>query len=242
MISAPTNGVDKRAADDLFAEIEKMIQSGELGDGQPLPPEREIVEKFGVSRTVVREAILALSNKGLVEARPRFRPVVRKPDYDTALKTVESVVGRLLDQPNGIKNLFDTRTMIEASLVRHAALHANREDLEGLRKALEQNEAVINDSEKFYETDKVFHGILFDIPRNPVFPVLHKAYTTWLAPQWSRMPRLPERNRQNFESHKAIYEAILMRDPDGAEKALRDHLANAWNQVKKTFELELQED
>jgi len=242
MVSAQSEGIDKRAADDLFQKFENMIQSGELGDGQPLPPEREIVEKFGVSRTVVREAILALSNKGLVEARPRYRPVVRKPDYNTAFKTVENVVGRLLDQPEGIKNLFDTRTMIEASLVRHAALHANREDLEALRAALEENGKTIDDSEQFYETDKKFHEILFHIPRNPMLPSLHRAYTTWLEPQWSRMPRLPERNRTNFESHQAIYEAILMRDPDGAENALRKHLANAWEQVKKTFELELQED
>jgi len=59
-----------RAADELFLEFERMIISGELANGEALPPEREIVDTFGVSRTVVREAILALSNKGLVEAKP----------------------------------------------------------------------------------------------------------------------------------------------------------------------------
>ena len=76
-----TNQTNGRAADDLFRTFEQLINSGALVDGQPLPPEREIVETYGVSRTVVREAVLALANKGLVEARPRFRPVVRKPTF-----------------------------------------------------------------------------------------------------------------------------------------------------------------
>ncbi|WP_240484657.1 FCD domain-containing protein, partial [Pseudoponticoccus marisrubri] len=62
--------------------------------------------------------------------------------------------------------------------------------------------------------------MLYDIPSNPVLPAIHRAYTTWLAPQWSRMPRLPDRNRANYEAHAAIFEAILMRDPDAAETCL----------------------
>ena len=227
---------DHRAADELFSKFEKMIVAGELSDGEPLPPEREIVETYGVSRTVVREAILALSNKGLVEARPRFRPVVKLPSFDTAIATIENVVGRLLNQPDGVKNLFDTRTMIEASLVREAAISASRSNLQALKNALDANQAAIEDSELFYETDKEFHGILYQVPQNPVLPSIHKAYTTWLAPYWSQMPRLAQRNCENYEAHKSIYDAILMRDPDEAETALRTHLADAWEQVKKSFE------
>ena len=87
----------------------------------------------------------------------------------------------------------------------------------------------------FYLTDRAFHAVLYDIPRNPVLPAIHKAYVTWLAPQWSRMPRLPERNKANFEAHARIFEGILMRDPDAAEQALRAHLEQAWDQVCATF-------
>ena len=224
-----------RAADDLFRRFAEMINSGALRDGDPLPPEREIVETYGLSRTVVREAVLALANRGLVEARPRYRPVVRKPTYDTAFETVDNVVARLLSQPDGVKNLFDTRIMIEAALVRQAATEAGKDDIAALKQALEANEAAIEDSELFYRTDIAFHSVLYQIPQNPVLPAVHKAYTTWLALHWSQMPRLPERNRANFKAHKAIYEAILMRDADAAEAALRAHLANAWTQVRETF-------
>ena len=224
-----------RAADDLFRIFEEMIGRGDLPEGAPLPPEREIVETYGVSRTVVREAVQALANKGLVEARPRFRPVVRKPSFDSAFDAVETVIRRLLSEPEGVRNLFETRIMIEAALVRQAATEAKKEDLKALKDALAANGEAIDDSELFYRTDMAFHEVLYSIPRNPVLLAVHKAYTSWLAPQWSKMPRLPDRNRQNHKAHSAIYEAILMRDPDGAEAALRTHLDNAWTQVCKSF-------
>ena len=224
-----------RAADQLFRTFAEMIDNGLLQAGEPLPPEREIVETYGVSRTVVREAVLALANKGLVEARPRYRPVVRQPGYDSAIEAVDTVVTRLLKQKDGVRNLFDTRIMVEASLARQAATDATKDDLARLQEALERNGEAIEDSSQFYLTDRAFHAVLYEIPRNPVLPAIHKAYMAWLAPHWLKMPRLPDRNRLNFRSHSEIYQAILMRDPDAAEHALRAHLANAWEQVRETF-------
>lgn len=227
------NGQGYRAADELFLEFERMIVSGELANGEALPPEREIVETFGVSRTVVREAILALSNKGLVEAKPRFRPVVRKPNFDTAIDTVGNVVSRLLEEGDGVKNLFDTRIMIEVYLTRQAAVDAKRDDMQSLKDALEENEAAINNMDLFFQTDVKFHRVLYEMSGNPLLPSIHRAYITWLKPNWVKMPTLPARNQLNFESHSAIYNAILMRDPDKAEAATRKHLANAWDQINK---------
>lgn len=224
-----------RAADNVVRTIAAQIRSGTLTDGTPLPPERDLMSTFGVSRTVVREAVRTLSAQGLVEALPRHRPVVRKPGYDAAIDAVGSIVTHLLGEPGGVKALFDTRIMVEAALVRQAAQDANREDIAALKSALDANAAAIQDSEVFYRTDNAFHGVLYDIPRNAVLPAIHRAYTTWLAPQWSQMPRLPERNRMNYEAHAAIVDAILMRDPDAAEARLRNHLTRAWAQVRETF-------
>lgn len=224
-----------RAADQIVQSLEDRIRSGRLADGYPLPSERELMEEFDISRTVVREAVQTLSSRGLVEARPRFRPVVRKPGFDTAIETISGVVGHLLDQPGGVRNLFETRIMVEAALVRQAAKDATRDDIAALKYALDENRMAINDSELFYLTDTQFHAVFFNISGNPVLPAVQRAYTTWLAPQWMRMPRLPERNQRNYEAHQAIFEGILMRDPDTAEAALRDHLAEAWAQVRATF-------
>ena len=184
----------------------------------------------------LREALRELASKGLVEARPRYRPTVREPSFDTAFETVENVVARLLTKPDGVKSLFDTSVMVEAALVRRAATEAGKDDIAALKDALERNEAAIHDSERFYQTDVGFHAVFYRVPRNPVLPAIHRAYTTRLSPQWSLMSRLPDMNRTNFEAHKAIYDAVLLRDPDAAETALLDHLADAWNQVRRTFE------
>ncbi len=225
----------QRAADRLVRFFEDQIRDGALAAGDTLPPEREMVQQHGVSRTVAREAVLMLANKGLVQARPGFRPVVVKPGYDIAITVVESVVGQLLGQPGGVRNLFDLRIMMEAALVREAALTASKTDIQRLKEALAANEAAIDDSARFYETDTAFHGVLYEIPDNPVLPSVHRAYTTWLSAHWTKMPRMETRNRTNFEAHTAIFDAILLRDPDLAEKQLRVHLAAAWQQVSTTF-------
>lgn len=224
-----------RAADYVVQQLAQKIQTGELADGQPLPPERHLMEEFGISRTVVREAVVALSNKGLIETRPRFRPVVRKPGFDAAFGALESIASHLLHERDGVRSLFDTRILLEAALVREAAKHATKEDIAALKEALAANEAAIDDSLTFFETDIQFHAVLYGVSRNPILPSIQRAYMEWLAPHWSKMPRHPDRNRINFESHRDIYDAILMRDPDAAEDALREHLNNAWEQVRKTF-------
>lgn len=226
---------NSRAADEVVRCLAAKIQAGDYPDGSPLPPERSLMEEYNISRTVVREAVQALSRQGLLQARPRYRPVVRKPGYDAAISALENVVTHLLNDHAGVRNLFDTRIMIEGSLVRHAAMHADKNDIAALNAALAENEAAIPDSDLFYQTDKAFHAVLYDIARNPVLPAIHRAYATWLEPQWSQMPRLPERNAENYQAHRRIYDAILLRDPDLAEQSLREHLTSAWEQVCRTF-------
>ena len=167
---APTGAADvsvqvstNRVADSVIQALEERIRTGELKDGEPLPSERDMMDQFHISRTVAREAVQALSNRGLVEARPRFRPVVRKLGYDAAAHAAGSVVAHLLDKPGGLKNLFDTRILVEAALVRQAALHAEKDDVAALKQALEVNGAAIDDSEHFWRTDMDFHGVLYRI-------------------------------------------------------------------------------
>ena len=235
MTEARIRNARTRAADNLVSIYERQIIDGTLAVGKPLPPAREIMQSFGVSRTVVREAVQALSAKGLVEARPRFRPVVRTPGYDAAIEAVGPVVNRLLTVPGGVRNLFELRIMMEAALVRDAALHADKNHVARMKQALADNEAAINDSQRFFDTDIAFHRVLYEVPDNPVLPPIHQAYTDWLSSHWTRMPRDPEHDHVNYRAHSRIFESILFRDPDAAELALRDHLDYAWNQVRQTF-------
>ncbi|WP_419913060.1 FCD domain-containing protein [Hoeflea sp.] len=227
-----------RAADIVIAKLEELIVSGALENNAPLPAERNLMEQFNASRTVIREAIATLSSRGLIESKPRYRPIVKKPDYATALTAVGGIVRHLLGERGGVKNLYDSRVFIERALVRDAALSAQKEDITLLREALAANERAINNSDAFYATDTAFHGVLYRIPKNPIFPAIHEGYKSWLAPHWEKMLRSPERNLVNYKSHEAIFNGIVERDPDAAEEALVNHLKAAWEYVRVTFDTE----
>ncbi|MBG6203306.1 DNA-binding FadR family transcriptional regulator [Labrenzia sp. EL_13] len=218
-----------------MSALEARIARGELENDKPLPPERDLMEEFGTSRTVVREAISALANRGLIELRPRFRPIVRKPDYGTLINATGTIVRYLLNEPSGVQNLYQSRVFIERGLVRDAALNATKEHISDLKAALLANSNAITNSEEFFQTDIDFHGVLYRISGNPVFPAMHKGFTSWLSPNWARMRRSIERNETVYFAHKEIYDAILERDPARAEAALIEHLRVAWGFVEETF-------
>ena len=70
--------------------------------------------------------------------------------------------------------------------------------------ALQRNRAAIGDSEAFYATDVAFHGVLYKVPRNPIYPAVHKAYVDWLMSHWRRMERSSDVDRMNHAGHVAI--------------------------------------
>ena len=222
-------------AEAVAAALEERIIAGDLQVGQMLPTEYELMAEYGVSRSPIREAIRVLDSKGLVEARSKHRPVVKGLGYETISGVVGGLVKHLVNQPGGVKKIFDVRIFFEAGLVRLAALEANKTDIARLRAALEENGTQIQDSDRFYDTDMAFHGVLYSIPRNPVYDSIHRSFNDWLDWHWWQMPRLPERNARNFEAHTAIFNAILNRDPDEAEASLRRHLEESWKQVRDTF-------
>ncbi len=229
-----------RLADAVSGELAKMIQAGHLKEGARLPAERELMQRFGVSRPAIREAIAVLANRGLVVTRFGHRPIVRKPDYEVAIDKVGDLIGHLVADSSGVWNLFESRIFFEAALTRWAAEHARRDDIEELRAALDANRDSIGNWTKFYETDINFHAILYRIPRNPIYPAVHKAYVEWLFQHWRSMRTSPELDRMNYAGHQAMFDAIATRDPDRAETALRRHLAAAWELVRSEIVIKVQ--
>ncbi len=221
-----------RAADAIVQYLERKIRTGELEHGKPLPAERELMSQFSASRTVVREAITNLTSRGLIENRPRFRPTAKTPGVASFIDATQGIADHFLQQPSGVKSMYETRIFVERMLVRDAATHARKDDINALSKALKENKACINDAQSFYATDMRFHGVLYEIPRNPVYPALYVAYQSWLSPHWDKMNRSPDRNYVNYRSHESIVVAIVDRDPDAAETALSTHLNSAWEYLR----------
>jgi GntR family transcriptional regulator, sialic acid-inducible nan operon repressor len=225
-----------KASDRVAAAIVAAVEQQQWRTGDRLPPERELMQLYGVGRSAVREAIAGLATRGVLQVKPGHRPVIQSRGYDSALSTFSALVSGMIGDRAGIQNLFGMRVFVEAALVRHAARHATPKDIEALTAALDANRAAIDDPESFYRTDVAFHRVLYGIAGNPILPVIHKLYVDWLYDHWISMPRSSEINRMNFTAHAAIHDAIVQRDPDRAEDLLRRHLITAWQFVQSTFD------
>src|SRR5713226_6497792 len=118
-----------RIYEEVAAQIQRLITEGRLRPGDHLPPERELAERFGVSRTSVRDAIRVLELMGLLEPRQGEGTVVRDLSPDALVTPVASLLAR---HRTLLAELMDVRKMIEPGLAARAALHASEEDLEKL--------------------------------------------------------------------------------------------------------------
>jgi GntR family transcriptional regulator, sialic acid-inducible nan operon repressor len=213
-----------RLYEQISERLERRIRDESLSLGQELPSERELMKEFGVGRPAVREALFHLQKMGLVELRSGTRARVCAP---TPVAVVNSLAGSaryLLSAPQGMRHFQEARAFFEAGLAREAARVASPDNVQRLGDALEQNRLSINDLKRFEQTDVAFHHAIATIPNNPIYTALHKAIFEWLLDQRHVSLSYPGQNHIATAAHQAIFDAIAARDPDRAEKVMRDHL------------------
>jgi GntR family transcriptional regulator, sialic acid-inducible nan operon repressor len=209
----------------VAASLEQDIVLGRIGPGVTLPSERGLVERFKVGRTTVREALLTLQRRGLIEVRNGVPARVITPDTDMIVGDVGMLARRYGRTPDGIRHLQHARALVETGLAREAALYASPEARQEIQRAFDENAASVNDLERFAETDVTFHFAIAKASQNPIFLSLHEALRGWLAEQ-----RLVSRRAERFPAdviaeHRPILQAILNRDGSGAAAAMEAHLA-----------------
>lgn len=198
-------------AHDVVEGIESRIRQGELKPGDRLPTEAAIVAEHGVSRSVVREAISHLQAAGLVETRHGIGTFVLEPPQQTALAILELRLG------------METEAAALAAARRtEAQLAALREALEDMRRAQAAGEPTV-------EADVRFHRILAESSANPYFVELQG--------QLGKLLSLRERPAGSFgrmhHEHEDIVDAIARQDADGARAAMRTHLSNSGERMRK---------
>jgi GntR family transcriptional repressor for pyruvate dehydrogenase complex len=213
----------RRLSEDVADHLESMIRDGEFAKDGRLPSERELMRRFGVGRPSVREALLRLSKMGLVEVASGERARVTSPTPQFVIDALAGPARHLIAAPGGIQNFQNARIFFEVGLARHAAGHATEEDLALLAAALETNRRSIGDLDRFQQTDVDFHYVLAVIARNPIFEAIHAALAGWLLDQ-RRQTLAPGEDAKAFAAHSTIAEAIAARDPERAERAMREHL------------------
>ena len=214
----------RRLYQEVADRLQGLILSGTLQVGDPLPSERGLMERYGVGRPAIREAMLMLERAGLITTSGGERARVARPTAEGVIAGLDVAVRHWLGEPSGVRSLQGARELLEVSLARQAAEEADEEDVAKLRQALAENEAARGDLARFERTDVAFHFVFAQIPRNPIFTVLHQAMVGWLTEQRSVTLREPGAEAHAAESHRRIFEAVVARDPDRAGREMRAHL------------------
>jgi DNA-binding FadR family transcriptional regulator len=221
--------IDRRKLfEQVAALLEREILDGKLRPGDRLPPERDLQVRFGVGRPAIREALITLQRSGLVEIGNGAPARIARPTVQGVVAGMVPAVQQILGNAQGQRQLQGVRLFVEIGLVRHAATFATEEDLAKLRRALDDNRKAIDDIERFISTDVAFHFVFAEIMGNPAFVALHDAMSTWLLQQRQIALQEPGEAQRGYDAHQRIYDAVVTRDPNAAEKAVREHLTTGW--------------
>jgi DNA-binding FadR family transcriptional regulator len=214
----------RKLYEEVADRLEAMIREGQFAVGDVLPSERELMETFGVGRSAVREAMLALQRMGLVAVSSGERSRVVSPSAKVLVGELGGAARLLLMQDGGIARFQQARAMFEIGLSRLAAQIASDDDIARLRAALEANRQTIGDLARFQRTDVAFHFVIAQIPQNSIFTSLHEAVVAWLTEQRVTSGRMPGAGEAAYAAHARIFEAIAAHDVPAAEQAMQAHL------------------
>lgn len=214
----------RKVHEDIAAQLEHLITSGALQEGDSLPAERTLMAQFAVGRPAVREAMLTLERGGLLRLSSGERATVSRPTTATVLDGLSASVRVAMATDEGMRNFQAARSLFEVALARNAAQHATPEQIDGLRDALRRNKDAIGKAQEFERTDVAFHYEIARIVGNPLFVGMHEALVGWLTEQRTVSLRDANMDRKAYRFHKTIFEAIEAHDPDQAERAIDEHL------------------
>ncbi|HUX04086.1 MAG TPA: FadR/GntR family transcriptional regulator [Acidimicrobiales bacterium] len=214
--------------DNLAVELEKLIMSGALPLGKRIPPERELAELWGLSRTSVRDALKQLSLRGLIERRPGRGTVVVERENQLGGTLVEL----LNEDQNELLQVMEVRAVIEPSVTAKAALRARPVDVEELQKLLDEMFRE-ESTERFSELDRSFHLLIARATGNPLLISLLERVAEIV--DQSRHVALQSSNRRttSLNEHVAILKALQARDPLAAEAAAQAHLDSIQTRITR---------
>jgi GntR family transcriptional regulator, transcriptional repressor for pyruvate dehydrogenase complex len=207
-----------------------MIASSDLKPGDMLPPERELGKQFGVSRTVIREAVRALKGKGLLDVRSGSGVRIVAVDESTVRESMRHFVhGSMVDY----SKVDEVRRVLEVAAAGLAAERATPEDLEQIDDTLERFARESSDLEASVRIDIEFHRAVAAATHNELFLVLHDSIGEMLFEVRRRnLSRGPGERDLVVEMHRRIRNGIAEHDAHAAQQAMRDHLGH----VQATWE------
>jgi GntR family transcriptional regulator, sialic acid-inducible nan operon repressor len=217
--------VRRKLSDEVFDRLERMITSGELQPGDEMPSERVLMERFGVGRPAIREAMQSLANKGLVNISHGERAKVLQLTAQSIFRQVDLTAKIMLSQSaDSLEHLKSARIFFERGMAREAAQRTKQSDVDALRDIIDRQRRALGHAEEFIAADMQFHTRIAQISGNPIFVAVSEAMLAWLKEYHTDMLIWTGKEKLTLVEHEEILERLAANDADGAEAAVLKHL------------------
>lgn len=220
----------------IATQIGREISEGRISPGDKLPTEHILAKNFGVSRSVIREAIAQLRNEGLVETRQGVGAFVTEALGRGSIRIEQTD----LHDRESFRSLFQLRMPLEIEAAGLAAVHHDDTDLKKLDDSLAQMTGAEKWTDEGIVADLVFHRALAAATHNEYFPLFigFIAERISLAINAARAAAvLEEIVETTIAEHVVIRDAVAARDPLKARAAMRNHLMGAAGRLDLTLEI-----
>ncbi len=221
--------------------ITNLIKQGDLQPGDPLLSERELGERFNISRTSVRKALAILAGMGLIEVIPRSGARVAPISSQLAIESLSHLIARNRYQA---AHLYEVRRIIEVQAARLAAIRREEADVLKLRQLHSLVQNSLQTPPALYQADMRLHIGIAESTKNPFFGelmgVLIAAYLEIFNVVWSKWGN-PNEEHELFthyiQQHGLIVEAIAEKDSEAAAAYMTQHIDDSRKQYERMLAL-----
>ena len=218
----PALARQSRGAGAILANLRKAIETGTYGEGDQLPPERQLAATFNAARSTVRRALDQLERAGLVSRRLGSGTFVVYPGA--------AGPAGITDRISPLQ-LIEARFAVEPFTTRLAVLNATRRNLDDMESVLARAEAAGSDKDAFSRWDAEFHLLIARASGNPLLlDVYRQINEVRLHAQWDAMKEqilTPEVIADYNRQHREIFQALHQRDAQLAQTLITQHLEKA---------------
>jgi GntR family transcriptional repressor for pyruvate dehydrogenase complex len=216
-------------------QLQALITNRTFHPGDRLPSERELGARLGVSRTVIREALRALSTKGLVEVRDGAGAYVRTPSTDLVSELLGICVSHMETGDVTSGNILEMRRILEIEMSGLAAKRRGADDLAELQRLLDRMAEPGSSRERWAKIDYEFHDRVAIASKNPLFPIVLRSISEVLMRGRLMGVRLPDYQAKALHHHRNVYEAIRAGSSEKARAAMADHLREAEQTMRRVL-------
>lgn len=230
----------KRATmyEQIADKLEEMILSDHMNVDEKLPSEQSLATGFGVSRPVIREALMLLNARGLISKKNGEGAYISPPSTENFNRTVNRFV-KMTDID--LTSLFEVRLVLEVLSAQLAAASRTEEDIQKLRDWVEEMKSDQQDNSKFATDDVAFHAMIASIGKNRMLGMILNSLTEQIAVMIEHNLALEGSNEDTINYHTKIIDAIESGSPEKAADIMRNHIIVSMRNLEQTEKLRANE-